>query len=324
MKQNVRPFQGTFSKLAWGLIILTLTASGCGQSADPVVRLGTNVWPGYEPLYLADQLDYYPEDTVKLVEYLSASEVIRAFRNEALDAAALTLDEALLLQAQQVPIQVILVTDFSAGGDVIVAKPDVVAMKDLAGKRVGVEGNALGAYVISRAIEIHDVNLDSLEIVQLEVSEHEAAWLEDRIDAAVTFEPVRSKLLANGATEIFTSREIPGEIVDVIVVRSSFLENHPEQFTKIVDAWFRALDYLDKHPEDAAKRMSVRLNLEPAAVLDSYTGLQLPSREENKQLLGGTKPGIEQTIKQLQKVMLEKELLSAPVSTNALLTADFL
>ena len=62
------------------------------------ILLGTNVWPGYEPLYLARSLGYWDDSSVKLVEYSSASQVIRAFRNDAIHIAALTLDEVLLLK----------------------------------------------------------------------------------------------------------------------------------------------------------------------------------------------------------------------------------
>lgn len=67
--------------------------------AGQVLRLGTNVWPGYEPLYLAAEHEAWPSRfNVRMVEYPSATEVLRAFRNRALEAAALTLDEVLLRQ----------------------------------------------------------------------------------------------------------------------------------------------------------------------------------------------------------------------------------
>ena len=303
---------------------LGLQFCACAPSEDSPLRLGTNVWPGYEPLYLAEQLGYYPENAVDLVEYLSASDVIKAFRNESIEAAAVTLDEALLLLEHDIPIKLVLVTDVSAGGDVILAKSGIENVGDLAGKRIGVEGGALGAYMLSRALDLHGIALDALDVVQLEVSEHEAAYQNDTVDAVVTFEPVRSRLLAAGAKEIFSSREIPGEIVDVIVVHESHLRKHLEQVTAVVNGWFRALDYLDEHPEDAAARMSRRLGIGPEEVLDSYQGMMLPSRRENEALLGGTEPQLLKTVERLQDMMLKKELLAVQVATDSLLTTTAL
>ena len=58
---------------------------GCHKEPTALVRIGTNVWPGYEPLYLARELGYYKDLNVRLVEYPSASEVIRAFKNKNLE-----------------------------------------------------------------------------------------------------------------------------------------------------------------------------------------------------------------------------------------------
>ncbi len=77
--------------------VLALSLAGCGVEPAPPLRIGTNVWSGYEPLYLARELGYLDPRSVHLVEYPSASEVIRAFRNQAIEAAALTFDEVLLL-----------------------------------------------------------------------------------------------------------------------------------------------------------------------------------------------------------------------------------
>ena len=166
-------------RLAFGfLILLTLLVMlvSCIEQREPPLRLGTNVWIGYEPLYLARELRYLDPTSVKLVEYLSASEVIRAFRNQALEAAALTLDETLLLLESQIPVQVFLVASISNGGDVILGSPEISQFSALVGKRVGVEASALGAYFVSRALEEHGMSLDDISIVRLEVGEHMAAY----------------------------------------------------------------------------------------------------------------------------------------------------
>ena len=109
--------------------------------AEPLA-VGTNVWPGYEPLYLARNLGYY-NDSIRLVEYSSATEVLRAIRNKLIDVATLTLDEVLLLRQSGVDVRSVLVTDISNGGDVIVARPGIETLADLKGRKVGVESTAL-------------------------------------------------------------------------------------------------------------------------------------------------------------------------------------
>lgn len=294
-------------------------------SADGNFRLGTNVWPGYEPFYLAQSIENRKAGSeIQLVEYSSATDVIRAFRNKAIEAAALTLDEVLLLRESELPVSVILVTDVSHGGDVIMAAPSIKSFAEIKGKRVGVEAAALGAYVLTRALEINKLNLDDIQIVSLDVSAHEKAFKNNQVDAVVTFEPVRTKLMALGANEIFTSREIPGEVVDVVVVHNDVLKRDPEKVRTLIKGWFKALTYLTEFPEEASVKIAERLKITPKEALESFHGLKLPSKEENQKMLGGAEPTLNAVLTKLQNTMLEQELLLDPVNINQLLTPEFL
>lgn len=306
------------------LAILVLLAANPGH-AQQVLRVGTNLWPGYEPLYLAREI-VTPDwnETIRLVEYPSATEVLRAFRNKALEAAGLTLDEVLLLRQDQVPVEVVLVMDISLGGDVIIARPDIASVKDLAGKKVAVESGALGAYLLTRALEIHDLSLQQIDIIHLDVSGHRKAFESGRVDAVVTFDPVRTQLLEAGGAEIFTSREMPGEVVDVLVVHADALAERPETVQRLLLGWFQALELFQREPYKAAQMMGKRLSLTPQQVLASYQGMRLPDIRENHRLLGGKTPDLAKTLNRLHRIMLQHDLLEHQVDINQLLSADSL
>lgn len=89
---------------ALALIGVAATAWGCTPADDTPIVVGTNIWLGYEPAYLAETKGLYGDHDVDLRQFSSATEVLRAFRNEAVDIAALTLDEALSLARSGVPI----------------------------------------------------------------------------------------------------------------------------------------------------------------------------------------------------------------------------
>ena len=101
--------------------VFCLYLLACTPAPDSPVVVASNDWIGYRPLYLAQQLNYFDEHTVRLLELTSASEVLRKFRNGVIQVAALTLDEALLLKQDGFDITIILVMDISAGADAIVA-----------------------------------------------------------------------------------------------------------------------------------------------------------------------------------------------------------
>lgn len=308
--------------LLWVVVVALLAA--CDDSPEEPLRLGTNVWPGYEPLYLARDLGYLGGQSVTLVEYPSASEVMRAFRNRSLEVAALTLDEALLLREADLPLKIFLVTDVSHGADVILAQPGIDSMDQLRGRRIGVETSALGALMLTRALDQHDLHIDDVEVIDLEVSEHETAFIEGRVDAVVTFEPVRSRLIERaGALEVFSSREIPNEVVDVLVIHEDALQRAPETVQALTRAWFQALDYMQASPQRSAYLMAERLKLSPDDVLASYDGLVLPGRHQNRTMLHTESGTLYPTIERVESILLEWKLLEAPIDPQGLLTHRF-
>jgi len=208
------------------LLLLAMLASigGCMREPDLPLRIGTNVWIGSEPLYLARDLKYLDRGVVQLVEYPSASEVSRAFRNQAIDGMVVSLDELFVLAVDGLQPKIVVVADVSLGADVVVGHSGMRKMQDLRGKRVAVESGALGAFVLSRALAINGMQASDVNIMHLESNKHPAAFKQGQVDGAVTFDPYRTQMLEAGAHALFDSTQIPGEIVDLLAVRASAIE----------------------------------------------------------------------------------------------------
>ncbi len=306
-------------KIALACIVLAYFLSGCARDAEPPLRIGTNVWIGSEPLYLARELGHLDPKTVQLVEYPSATEVLRAFRNQAIDGMVVSLDELFGLAVDGLQPKIILVVDVSHGADVVVGRPGMRTMSELKGKRVAVESGALGAYVLSRALTLNGMQAGDINVVHLESNEQPTAYEKGQVDGAVTFDPYRAQLLRAGATTLFDSTQIPGEIVDLVAVRASVLDKQPKAVQTLLSGWFSAIDYLKREPKDAAHRMGVRQQTSGEQFLQALKGLHIPSREENLKMLGGAEPGLVATGGRLMDLMLEAKLLQARVKIEGIL-----
>jgi NitT/TauT family transport system substrate-binding protein len=303
--------------LACAVLLLALWA--CVREPESALRIGTNVWIGCEPLYLARELGLMNPKMVQLVEYPSASEVLRAFRNEAIDAMVISLDELYGLASEGLKPRVVLVVDVSHGADAVVGRPGMKSMKDLRGRRVAVESGALGAFVLSRALTLSGMQASDVKVVQLESNEQPSAFEKGQVDAAVTFDPYRGELLRAGAVSLFDSTQIPGEIVDLVAVRMGVLETQPKAIRAMLTGWLGAIDYLKRQPQDAARRMGIRQQTTGEQFLKALQGLHIPSREENLRMLGGPSPELAATGRRLRDLMLEAKLLRAPVDIEGML-----
>ena len=305
--------------LALGCAVLALALAGCMGEPERALRIGTNVWIGGEPLYLARDLGRLPADTVQLVEYPSASEVMRAFRNQAIDGMVISMDELFGLAVDGLQPRIILVIDVSSGPDAIVGRNGMRTMRDLKGKSVAVESSALGAFVLSRALAINDMQATDVNVVHMESNEQPSAFEKGQVDGAVTFDPYRTQFLKAGGKTLFDSSQIPGEIVDLIAVRASVLEKQPKAVQALLAGWFDAIDYMSREPKEAARRMGVRQQTTGEQFLEAQRGLHVPSRAENLKMLDGTTPELAVSGRRLMSLMLDAKLLRSSFTIEEVL-----
>lgn len=293
--------------LVVGFLALT-SLTGCEQSSPPF-RVGTNIWIGYEPLYVAEHKGYYRDSPIRLVTMHNATEIQQALRSGVLEVAALTLDEALNLLQEGVDIRIVLVMDSSHGADVLMATPEIATLADLRGKRIGVESTAVGAVMLQGALEAGGLTAADVQVVDMGIQQHIAAYLEGRVDAVVSFEPARSELLKSGAKVLFDSSDIPDRVIDVLVTTGDIADRRGAALETLLAGHFRALADYRASPMDAAVIMKRRQGLSPEEIVESYKGLRIPDLADNRRYLSAPSPDIEDAAQRLATLMYDHRLL---------------
>ena len=303
-------------------ILLALMLVSCVQPTQPL-RVGTNVWAGYELLYLARERGLYDEN-VKLVELSSASDVMEALRRGDLEAGGLTLDETMTLIEEGIDLVVVLVFDVSAGADVVMASPEVKDLSDLRGRRIAVETTALGALMLEALLAKSGLTIDDVRVRHLALREHLDAYRRGEIDASITFAPYDSALAAEGAIRRFDSREIPGKILDVLVIRRDVLEQQDPQIRQLVDGYFQARRLLETHPAASLEIINRRLKLPESELAHAYDGIHLPSAHDMRTMLSGDPSPLQTTAQSLTRLMRTRNLLPGDPILDRLTTAEYL
>ena len=306
--------------------LFLLLAMACDQPSQVSLRVAHNSWPGYEPLPLAEHKGLYKGVDIRTYRVGSSTEAIRAFNQNIVEVAAVTMDEAISLQSQSAEqIKVIAVLDISNGGDVIIAKNTIGSVQDLKNKRIGVETTALGAFFVSRAVDsISGLTMDDIKVVPVSLDHHFDAFMLDEVDAVVTFEPVKSRILQNKGHVIFDSRLIENEIVDVLVVKQSTAKRKEKEIKALVAGYFETLMFIDKHPVDAIDTMARFEGVQPGAFKKSLSGMRIPDLEENRMLLSENSETLRETVNKLQKFMLANNIIQNTVEAADLLTDVYL
>jgi NitT/TauT family transport system substrate-binding protein len=280
------------------------------------LRLGLLIWPPYELAHLARVRGHYDSDRIRLVDYRSPAEMMRAYRYGLVDVMAVTADYFVELRATDDAHRIIMVIDISKGGDALLAQPDIPDGAALQGRRVGLEASALGAHVLLRCLDAHGLSLAQVQPVPVDIPDQARAFLDRRIDAVVTYEPIRTRLLAEGALELCSSRDFRGDIVDVLITRLRTIEERQGDLRHLVDGWMRALDDFRAQPADAAKHMAVREGMTPDEFLAALERVALGDRAMNERLLLAPDPPIHATLARIQGLFLQHHLFAAPFSMD--------
>lgn len=278
--------------LAITLTILALTS--CARPVQsPTIRIAINPWPGYEFLYLAAQKGYFEAEglDIELLELASLADVKRVFEQGRADGMASTAIEVVQVASTlDTQIHVVLIPDYSDGGDVIVAKDPISTPADLKGKKVGVEIGLLGSYILSRALNTNGISADDVIEINVEQLSAEQALLSGQIDAMVTYPPFSTAILKRTSIrQIFSTAEIPGEVIDTVSIRGGAITDLPAWRARFHNAWQRALDFAAESPDEAYRIMAEREGITAQDFADALTGMTILDKRAQSTILGSKK-----------------------------------
>jgi len=272
----------------WTCLSLVVQLTGCAPDPPEPLRIGINSWPGYELIYLAQEKGLFQQRgvPVRLIEFGSLADARRAYEMDKIDGLATTLIEVLMARdATNRDPQIVHVFDCSTGADVIIAPTDINSVSDLDGKRIGVELASLGIFVLSRALEINGMSFAHIK----PVSKDQKTMCQDlqagKLDAVVTYPPESVGLLKDSKLHvIFSSNDIPGEVVDVLALDNRVLRERPALARAFLQAVNDAYEYMEQHQEEACQIMGEREGLsatEFRKLLTEEMTLIKPSEQSN-------------------------------------------
>ena len=297
------------------------TLPACSKRAP--LRISGHPWPGYEPIFFAESQKQLT-DAVLLQHFPTIKDSIDALRGGAVDAAMLTLDEALALQAQGMTLQVILVMDVSKGADALVAPKQYQTVTQLRGKRFGLEPSTLGELMLSMVLDKAGLKRAEIKPVFLTFEEQEVAYTANKIDALITYEPVVGRLVAKGANKLLSTRDLPESIFDVLVVKTDVARDYAQALEQTLQGHFWALEQLQRNPWDTAYRMVPHAGVSAEELIESFRGLELPDLVANRRYLSRDSGQLTGIVEKLSAIMLASGNIKKPANAADLFTDAYL
>lgn len=241
------------------LLLLAVTA----LAQKPAFTVGWSIYAGWTPYYYMNKAGILRKWADKYgiqikVQRFDYAPSLDAFVGRNIDACAMTNMEALDMPAASgVPTTAVLIGDYSNGNDALLVR-NGIPLKDLPGKKLLLVQKTVSEYLFDRAMTLGGLrdSIKRVHLVNTSDSDIATAFIGDTgSSAVVTWKPMVSQLLKQkGVTSLFNSSQIPGEILDLTVVRTDVLarpDGAGQKFAKaLTGAWFEMLALMSaKGPE---------------------------------------------------------------------------
>ena len=275
-----------FSKLIKVLTSLLVVISLNSYSAEPL-KIGYSDWPGWVAWEVAIEKEWFKKAGVDVkFEWFDYVASMDAFAAGQLDAVPMTNGDTLVTGASGGKGVMILLNDYSNGNDMIVARPGIKSVKELKGKKVGVEIGFVGHLLLLNALEKSGLTEKDVELVNVPTNETPQVLASGDVDAIVAWQPNSGQALAlvPGSTRIYSSADEPGLIYDVLAVTPTSLAARRDDWKKVIKVWYQVVDYLmdPKTRDDAISIMAARVGLKPEEYAPLLAGTKILTLEEAK------------------------------------------
>ncbi|MER0237095.1 putative urea ABC transporter substrate-binding protein [Fulvimarina sp. MAC8] len=193
-------------------------------------------------------------DAVQINDYV---ESINQYTAGQYDGCSMTNMDALSIPAGGgVDTTALIVGDYSDGNDGIVLKGDG-DLASIKGQNVNLVELSVSHYLLARALDTVDMSEQDLTVVNTSDADLVAAFSTPDVTSVVTWNPLLSEILSMpDTTEVFNSSEIPGEIIDLMVVNTETLEANPDFGKALVGAWYETMDLMESGNEEVLTAMA--------------------------------------------------------------------
>jgi NitT/TauT family transport system substrate-binding protein len=261
---------------AFSALFLLLTGF---LSAAPL-KIAYSDWPGWTAFEIASQKGWFKAAGVDVeLLWFEYGPSMEAFTAGKCDAVMVTNGDALVTGANGAKNVMILVTDYSNGNDMIVAKPGIASLKELKGKKIGIEIGVVEHLLLLNGLKKIGLTDKDVELVPTPTNQTPQVFASGQVDAIAAWQPNSGAALkaVAGSKAIYTSADEPGLIYDTVTVSPQSLAQRRADWVKFVTVWDRIVAYLNDPltRDDGIKIMAARAGVDPKDYAEFMSGTRL-------------------------------------------------
>ena len=279
--------------------LAALAAVGLAASslfAAPL-KVAYSDWPGWTAFAIAEQKGWFKDAGVEVeLLWFEYGPSMEAYSAGKVDAVMVTNGDSLVTGAGGAKNVMIVALDYSNGNDMIVAKPGIESVKDLKGKKIGIEVGLVEHLMLLKALESAGLSESDVEIVPTPTNQTPQVLASGRVDAIGAWQPSSGAALKAlpGSKAIFTSADAPGLIYDTVVVTPQSLAERRAEWVKFITVWDKIVAYLadPKTREDGIAIMAAKAGVDATTYAEFLPGTKFLPLAEGAKVLSSKSKGL--------------------------------
>ena len=287
-----------FVTLAFILLSITFSCTELENGSEATrtkrdkVRIGMVTFPGYAPLYLANEKKLFTDLDVELVRIEAIGDIRAAMNSGNIDIYAATPDIFQTTEYTKPPGIGFMAIDQSNGGDGIVVSKEIASLQDLKGKRVGAEPGLPPYFILQYMLNKAGLTIEDIDFQDIATQDAGNAFVAKQLDIAGVYEPFLSISAEKreGARVLVSSKDTPGLIVDLLFASDKLVTESPEILKRVADGWFKGVGYWQKHPDESMAIMAKSFGVDKAEMMDIKSGVDWLTLEDNRRLFNKNHP----------------------------------
>ena len=308
------------------LCVCCSRASAVPAGAQSRLQVGVDLWAGYYPALLAEQLGYFKDEQVAVDLSIpeDTDQLLVDFAAGSLDGIGVSLGDTINVVEAHSDAHIVLISDVSDGADMVLSLPPVAKVDDLRGKTVGTNLGGFGEVFVRRMLDDYDIPPTTVKVINVDAAQAVERLISGELAAVHTWEPYAARAHAAGAKTLYTSHDADGLIMDGFMFSGETLRARPAAVRGFLRAWFRAEQHWQTHPAEDDEWLAARLATAPGTV--NRSGIHLLSLAEEHQVFerGPTNRSAYHVLEQFVDYFLSRGTLSAAPNLDQLLDARFL
>ncbi|NQE33268.1 ABC transporter substrate-binding protein [Microcoleus asticus] len=256
----------------------------------PPLKVSFISFVGHMPGIIAQEKGFFKAQGIDVelsyVDYLQLQQA--DFSAGKYDGIGLTLGDFMILSATNPDIQAVMVVDESTGADVVVAQSEIKTILNLKGKKLGANLGGFSEVFVTEMLKISKLTSDDVSLVKVDGLQVPQRLQNNAIQAGHTWEPHISESLKLGAKILFTSKQTPGLILDLLAFRGEAIRDRPEDVRAFVRGWLQGLSYWEANIPEGNEIVSKALNIPSKTI--SFEGIDLTNFAENQKFFQSDSP----------------------------------